>query len=120
MAENTITVKSALPQQEDGGHKLAIFERNPVHEDGQLWIADDKTHEVHMTPGVMLALNEKRLVEVGKGGEAVEPTEPGAETVDGLMAHTKDDLTKLAEARGLTVAPSATKQEIAEAIVEAQ
>jgi hypothetical protein len=80
----TIKVQSGLGKNPDGGFKLAIFERHSAHkelrrtetgndgkeydvveqEEGQLYIADDKVHEVAYTGGVRLAINEGRLKEV--------------------------------------------------------
>lgn len=61
---DTIKVQSKLAQQPDGGFPLALHERNEVHEDGELFIADDAIHTVTMTPAIAVALNDGRLEQV--------------------------------------------------------
>lgn len=82
---NEITVKGALPQNEDGSFPVAIWDKDPAYEsqtventdgedidtpEGELYIADDKEHKVPVTPAVSQALNEGRLVEI-RGGKPV-------------------------------------------------
>lgn len=76
----TVKVKSALPQEKDGGFPLAIHERHEDHKsdenpEGDLFIADDEIHDVVLTVGVRSAINEGRLVEVNARGNPVnQPT----------------------------------------------
>jgi hypothetical protein len=54
-----ITVKSALP-----ANRVAFWERHPAHPDGEIFIADDREHQVGDTAAVRAAIREGRLVEV--------------------------------------------------------
>ncbi len=66
----SISVKSGLPQNEDGGFPLAIFDRNDAYKadektgspDGEIYIADGEVHNVPATVEVMRALSDGRLV----------------------------------------------------------
>lgn len=65
MASETITVKSTLKQGADGGWPVALAEKNEAHPDGEVFIADDKTHEVAYTAGVTQAITNGTLEIVG-------------------------------------------------------
>ena len=58
-----ITVKSALPTAPDGGHKIALFERDPSHPNGEAFISGPEPVEVGKTPGVVAALRSGAIVE---------------------------------------------------------
>lgn len=79
----TVVVKSALPQTPDGGFPIAIFDRHEEYKDGELFIADDKTHTVPMTGEVAKALTDGRLMQPGQANESVIPpaTDPILEPV---------------------------------------
>jgi hypothetical protein len=53
---------------------VALWEQHPDHPKGEVWIADDKTHEVALTSEVAKRLRDGRLVQVGA------PAEPAAES----------------------------------------
>lgn len=131
MAGQKILVKSAYPAQPDGGHKLAIFERDDRHvydspeegTDGELWIADDKVHEVYLTPGVKTALNEGRLKEWDGEEEVEDDSEPitagnSSEFSQAeLETLSRAELDALAGELGIDTAPMKNKGEVAAAIV---
>jgi hypothetical protein len=58
---NLIKVKSNLEDKS----KVALWERHKDHPNGEIFIADDKEHQVAETPAVKLALKEEKLVKVG-------------------------------------------------------
>lgn len=70
--EKTITVKSNLPAGEDGSTPVALWEKNPAHPDGEVFITGDKTFEVAETSEVMGALRDERLVKVEKSGKPAD------------------------------------------------
>lgn len=81
MAE-TIRVKSNMPDKS----QVAIWERNPEHpksekfpDGGEIFIADDKEHEVAPTSDVNRAIKDGKLVKVEAG--FVETAQRGAEAV---------------------------------------
>jgi hypothetical protein len=129
----TINVKSGLGKTSDGGYRVAFYERNEDHPDGEAFVADDLVHAVSPTADVMGAIHDGRLVDAGAGAKAGERVElPDAE--DGVVLEVRPDdtagdledrynkaqLQALARARGVEVATSMTKAEIAEAILHAE
>jgi hypothetical protein len=68
MAENTITVRSTEVQQPDKGYKVALWDRDPRHEGGEVIIDDADAHEVVATAGVMAAISRGDLVETTRRG----------------------------------------------------
>lgn len=62
-----ISVKSNLrPKLDSDGCEyfiVAIFERNPVHDGGELYIAGNETRKVPLTEKVVEALMDGRLIE---------------------------------------------------------
>lgn len=127
----TVKVKSAFPQQEDKGYKLAIFETHSAHADGQLYIADDKIHEVALTAGVKTAINENRLIEIGEDDQPenidIEPADNEEEpyvdendTAESLRSrYNTVKLQELAGKMNVTVGADWKKIEIAQEIVDA-
>lgn len=113
-----IQVQNATPRQPDGGMKVAIFERNPAHEGGELFIGDDKVHTVVATPEVRMALNDGRLKLAGDDEEMSGA--PDSDRYEELMKLSKDELLAEAEAADVEVSSSATKAEIAQAIIAAE
>lgn len=59
-----IKVKSNLPAKKDGGSQVALYEVNPAHPDGEVFIAGETVVEVAETSEVNRAIAEKRLVKV--------------------------------------------------------
>lgn len=128
MANDKITVRSALGKKADDGYPLAIYERHEDHPNGELYIADNKVHSVAPTAAVMRALREGRLVETeGAEGEEFEPEfspdktveirdEDTAETLE--SRYKKAELQALADAHDVEYDDSATKSELAEAIIK--
>jgi hypothetical protein len=58
-----IMVKSALPPAPDGGNRVALFERDPAHPDGEAFVAGPDPVKVgKSTVGVLAALREGRIV----------------------------------------------------------
>lgn len=55
-----ITVKSALKDTS----RVALWERHADHPGGEIFVADDKEHQVAETPAVVLAIKEDKLVKV--------------------------------------------------------
>lgn len=119
----TVTVKSGLPKRDDGGFPLALFERNEAHKGGEIYIADDETHEVALTAEVKAALNDGRLVEAEEG-ESEKPDTPYADaddTVDSLKnRYNTVELEDLAGKYGVEVQDEWQKKDIAEAILDAR
>lgn len=119
---NKIKVKSALKTEPDGGHRVAIHERDDRHEDGEIFIADEKVYSVTPTAGVMAAMTEGRLVEV-RGNESASA--PESEDEDSLsktelMKLTREELDDRANEAGVQNPESMkTKEEVADAILEA-
>lgn len=66
-----ITVKSNLPDKS----RVALWERDARHPDGEIYIADDQPHQVGDTPSVRKALSTGALVEI-KPEMVVVQTEP--------------------------------------------
>lgn len=58
-----ITVKSTLPAKPDGGHPVALYERNASHPDGEAFVAGDKPVKVAVTPEVSRLMRDGVLVE---------------------------------------------------------
>jgi hypothetical protein len=74
---NRLCVRSALQQARDKGWPTALAEEDERHGgDGWILVADgNKTHDVYRTPGVSLALQQQRVVEVD-GPDATHPLQP--------------------------------------------
>lgn len=60
----TIKAKSALKPTRDSGNPIALWEVDPQHPEGEIFIAGDAVVEVAKTPAVMKALADNRIVEV--------------------------------------------------------
>ena len=125
---NTIQVKSALPKQPDGGFKVAIFDRDDRYKaenegevDGELFIADDKVHNVVPTAAVRAAMVDGRLKEVRAGEDPDAEDDDESEeskSLAQLMAMTREELDDAAEVEGVDNAQSMkTKEEVARAII---
>lgn len=114
-----IKVKSALPKKEDDGYPVALFERNPVHEGGELYIADNRTHEVVATSEVLGAVKDGRLERI-TGDEAEEEEEViwrEDDTPEKFQArYGKEQIADYAEEVGAEYKDSWTKTQIASAI----
>lgn len=77
MAEKLIWVKSCLkPSGNDpqAAGPVALWEKDPAHPDGEVFVAGDKPVQVAMTSAVEEAINTKRLEKVS--GPADEQDEP--------------------------------------------
>jgi len=59
---NLIKVKSTLKQQPDGGHPVALYERDPAHPGGEVFVAGDTPVEAAITVGVVRAIQDGKLV----------------------------------------------------------
>jgi hypothetical protein len=60
-----VKVKSALKARPDGGDPVALFERDPAHpRNGEAYVAGKIVAEVALTPAVVTALREDRIVQV--------------------------------------------------------
>jgi hypothetical protein len=59
-----IKVKSTLPVKKDGGAQVALYETDPNHPNGEVFIAGEGTFEVAETSAVARAISEGRLVKV--------------------------------------------------------
>jgi len=76
-----IKVKSNLKDK----NQVALWERDERHpksdrfpDGGEIFIADDKEHQVAETPAVVLAIKDDKLVRV-EGGAQVAAAKPGEE-----------------------------------------
>jgi predicted flap endonuclease-1-like 5' DNA nuclease len=107
---DTIWVRSG----EEGG-RVALFERNPAHPGGEVFVAGDDVAEVALTPAVVEALRRGRLVKVDGPTPAGDEAVPALEDVEGVGPATAD---KLREAGYETVSAvaAAVPNELAEAI----
>lgn len=60
----TIKVRSLLPPKKDGGAQVALYEVDPNHPDGEVYIAGKGTFEVAETSAVNRALADGKLEKV--------------------------------------------------------
>ena len=73
-----IKVKSNLPPD-----RVALWDRNKAHPNGEVFIKGGDSAELEMTDGVMAAIRDGRLVQVGEvepAPEAKPATQPPAST----------------------------------------
>lgn len=60
----TFHVRSTLPVGEDGGNSIALWERDPAHPNGEVWIAGPDAVEVGDTAAVQQAITDGKLEKV--------------------------------------------------------
>lgn len=84
MSKVKVKAHPATKTLPDGGFPVVLWDKDEQHQDGEIFIADDKTHSVERTAGVSLALSNGTIVEVGseeaKEAEAQVATESGETT----------------------------------------
>lgn len=150
MAE-TMAVKSNLGKTSEGGFPVAIHDKSDEYVgeviktetdgtkvfadsaimDGELFIADDKVHNVPKTGAVMRALGDQRLVEAGADEKAGDTFEPGLADIskpvinqgdtaaDLEKRYTREQLNVLADENGIDATQHPNKTELAQAIFDA-
>lgn len=59
-----VFIKSNLPDAKDGSHPLALWEKNENHPEGEIWVAGDVVVEAALTPEVIAAIRNEKVVEV--------------------------------------------------------
>lgn len=59
-----ITVRSKLKQQEDGGNPVALYEQDPRHPKGEVFIAGKTPVRVAETSAVLKAISDGKLEKV--------------------------------------------------------
>lgn len=62
--KNTIFVRSLLKQQADGGHLVALFEKDDRHPGGEAFVSGPDVVEVFQTHAVAVALAGGRIEKV--------------------------------------------------------
>lgn len=60
-SQTLIKVKSALKQEPDGGGRVALWERNPAHPGGEVFVASDTPVEAALTLEVVKAIQDGKL-----------------------------------------------------------
>jgi hypothetical protein len=60
------------------GTRVALFERNEAHPDGQAFVHGDKAHKVAETEAVFSALSDRRISYANKDGKAVKTSQEAA------------------------------------------
>lgn len=64
VSDRKIWVKSNLKPRENGSFPVVLWERNPAHPNGEIFIADDKPHEAAQTQRICELVIEKALIVV--------------------------------------------------------
>jgi len=148
---DTVAVKSNLGKTSEGGYPVALHDKSDEYVgeviktesdgtkvfadsaimDGEVFIADDKVHNVPKTGAVMRALADQRLVEAGADEKAGDTFEPGLADIskptlnqgdtaaDIEKRYTREQLNVLADEYGIDATQHPNKTELAEAIFEA-
>lgn len=126
-----VNVKSALGQRPDESFPVALFERSDEHEGGEVFIADNKIHNVALTGAVQAALASGALVRAEKGeraGDEFDAEIKSGSRLELLEGDTVESLTKrfsagelnqLAEHLGVDTSELKNKTEVATAILDA-
>lgn len=68
-----ITVKATHPG------RVAVWDRHPDHPGGEIFVYSDEPVKAAMTPAVMLALSEGRIVEAAPAAAAEQPVEANSQ-----------------------------------------